>query len=79
MKTIRVHTTADQNGMIHLHLPSAQPNAEVDVEVAITETGPARPRDPGAVYDKRFFATILGDRVYSRSARQRQRPAANVR
>jgi hypothetical protein len=70
MKTIRLHTTADQNGMIHLHLPSAQPNSEVDVEVIVRETDTARPPDPGAIYDRQFFATILGDRVRSRS-RQR--------
>ena len=44
MKTIRLHTTADQNGVIHLHLESAQPNAEVDVEVVVKESAPARPR-----------------------------------
>lgn len=78
MKTIRLHTTADQNGMIHLHLPSTQPNAEVDVEVVVKESDTARPRDPGAVYDRQFFATILGDRVY-RSSRQRPRSTTKVR
>jgi hypothetical protein len=57
--------------MIHLHLPSAQPNSEVDVEVVVKESDMARPRDPGAIYDRQFFATILGDRVRSRSSRQR--------
>jgi hypothetical protein len=69
MKTIRVHTTADQNGMIHLHLPFS-PNAEVDLEVVVKESAPVRPRDPGANWDRQFFATILGDRV-SRSSRSR--------
>ncbi len=78
MKPIRLHTTADQNGMIHLHLPSAHPNAEVDVEVVVKESDTARPRDPGAVYDRQFFATILGDRVY-RSPRQRPRSTTKVR
>lgn len=76
MKSIRLHTTADQNGVIHLHLPSMQPNAEVDVEVVVRETGPARQHDPGANWDRQFFATILGDRVYSR--RQRTRGDAKV-
>jgi len=78
MKTIRLHTTADQNGMIHLHLPSAQPNAEVDVEVVVKESDPARPQDPGATWDRQFFATILGDRV-SRSSRQRPRSSTKIR
>ena len=78
MKTIRLHTTADENGVIHLHLESAQPNAEVDVEVVVKESGPARPQDPGTTWDKQFFATILGDRV-SRSSRQRPRTSTKIR
>jgi hypothetical protein len=73
MKNFRLHTTADQDGVIHLDLPS-QPNAEVDVEVVVRESGP-RLHDPAANWDRHFFGTLLGDRVHSRQ--QRARGSAN--
>lgn len=66
MSTKRVHARTDAQGVVHLDLPLAQPNAEVELEVVVTHVEPIKADVPVAACDRQFFASILGDRAYSR-------------
>jgi hypothetical protein len=66
MKTTRLRARADAGGVVHLHLPIAHPNAEVELEVAITRVEGMTESGPSNLCDRRIFASLLGDRSYSR-------------
>jgi hypothetical protein len=66
MSTTRVHAKTDADGVVHLHVPLAQPNAEVELDIVVTHVEPIRADVPATACDRQFFATILGDRTYSR-------------
>lgn len=69
MRLTRFHTKADGHGMIHLHLGVGHPNAEVDLQVAVTHIEPPAQGFSLSRCDCRFFASVLGDRVYARRSR----------
>lgn len=73
MKVMKLHTKADNFGIVHLQLPVAPPNSEVDLELVVTRAEPPGQVPSLSLCDRRLFAFVLGDRIYSR------RPSASVR
>ncbi|HXE14936.1 MAG TPA: hypothetical protein VN633_22615 [Bryobacteraceae bacterium] len=66
MKVMKLHTKADSYGVVHLQLPVAPPNSEVDLELVVTRAEPPAQTPSLSLCDRRLFAFVLGDRVYSR-------------
>jgi hypothetical protein len=76
---MKLHTKADRFGVVHLQVPVAPPNSEVDLELVVKRAEPPTQAPTLSLCDRRLFAFVLGDRVYSRlpvsSARRHVRQA----
>ncbi len=66
MTSIKLHAKADADGMVHLDLPIAQPNAELDVEILIMPKYSPALRKTFYSWDMPFFEHVLGDRIARR-------------
>jgi hypothetical protein len=66
VKVMKLHTKADNYGVVHLQLPVAPPNSEVDLELVVTRAEPPSQPPSLSLCDRRLFALVLGDRIYSR-------------
>lgn len=62
--TTKIRARADADGVVHLDLPAALPNDEVEIEIRVKPVAAhvARPRTTYA-WDRCFFESVLGDRV----------------
>jgi hypothetical protein len=66
MNTIKLHARADADGIVHLDVPVAEPNTEVDLEIAVRPARVTLHRQPPYSWDVPFFERVLGDRVHRR-------------
>jgi hypothetical protein len=62
--TTKIRARADDDGVVHLDLPAALPNGEVEVEIRMRPvlSGAASVRTTHP-WDRRFFEGFLGDRA----------------
>jgi hypothetical protein len=74
MNHTKLHSKADAKGIVHLHLdvPVGLPNSEVDIELAVTRVEAPGSSSLGPL-DRRFFASVLGDRIRARRLETEER------
>jgi hypothetical protein len=68
MKATIIHTKADSHGIVHLDLSVAPPHSEVYLSLAVTYIEPPSTISSLIFCDRRFFASLFGDRIYSRKS-----------
>ena len=78
MKVTRLHVKADGHGIVHLDLAVAPPHSEVYLSFAVTDIEPPGVISPLNGCDCRFFASLLGDRIYSRRPTRRPPAAPHI-